>query len=317
MSSLLPWPSAYLAGSGWRSVRQLLRRCLALDRAGTLPGTIMLIGEPGLGREALAVELAAALICRTPRGLPCDCRDCGRVRRGIHPDLEVLDIATDATQIKIEQARNVVGSLAQLPFEGRRRVIVISSAHTPPLNADAASAMLKSLEEPPPHVTFVLLAGNPARCLPTIVSRSVQVRVPAPDRDELVAALAAVHGVTAEAAGAHLAACLGDGRTAIVTDPGEGGRAIVETAALVDAALAGDALAALCLGVRAKAMPETVAIVSRALVAGAGRIEALAAENALETAAALLLAERRRMALHLDAESVAVGALTRLLRPAG
>jgi hypothetical protein len=313
VTSLLPWPGAYLASCRWEGVRRLLERCGALARAGALPGTLMLVGEPGIGREALAVELAAALICRSPRTVLCDCAACDRVRRGIHPDLHVLDVAADATEIKIKQVRDLLETLPQLPYEGRHRVIIIASAHTPPLNTEAASAMLKVLEEPPQHATFILLAGNPARVIPTVVSRAVQVRVPPPDCDELVALLAAAHGVSPAQAESHLRACLDDPGVALRTEVAEGGTLLAAVADLTREACAGGALAALRLGVRAKASPETIPVLARALLAEASRTTAGGAERVLLAAAAVLAADRRRAILHLDAEAVTVGALMPLL----
>jgi hypothetical protein len=313
VTSLLPWPSAYLASSRWTGVRRLLERCGALVRAGAMPGTIMLIGEPGIGREALAVELAAALICRDPRGVPCACPTCGRVRRGIHPDLHVLDVAADATEIKIKQVRELIETLPQLPYEGRHRAILIASAHTPPLNTEAASAMLKALEEPPQHASFILLASNPARVLPTVVSRAVQVRVPTPGRDELVTLLAAAHEVSPAQAESHLRACLDDPGVALRTEVAAGGTLLAALADLTHEACAGGALAALRLGARAKANPETLPLLARALLADASRATADDAERALLAAAGVLAADRRRAILHLDAEAVTVGALMPLL----
>lgn len=316
MTSLLPWPGAWLASARWDGVRRVLARCAALARSGAMPGTVMLVGDAGLGREALAVELAAALICRDASTVPCECAACSRVRRGIHPDLQVIDVAPDATQIKIEQVRDLLDTLPQLPYEGRRRVVVFASAHTPPLNTEAASAMLKALEEPPPHATFVLLAGNPARVLPTVVSRAVQIRVPPPSRDELLDVLAAAHDVARERAGEHLHACLDDASVALRSDPAEGGGVLADLPALVREACAGDVLAALRLGARAKLDPEAIPALARALLAEAGRVAPEDAERSLAAAADVLVADRRRAVLHLDAESVTVGALMPLLAAA-
>jgi len=131
VSSLLPWPSSFLRPARWGGVRRLLDRCQALAGGGSLPGTMMLLGEAGLGREALAIELAALVICRERRGVSCECPSCDRVRRGVHPDLQVLDVLPDATQIKIEQVReDILADLGRLPYEGRRRVVIVASAQS-------------------------------------------------------------------------------------------------------------------------------------------------------------------------------------------
>ncbi len=307
-TSQLPWPEGFLAPVRWRGVQHLLARCLDLDRQGALPGTMMLLGSAGLGREALAVELAAALTCRNgePHGGPCP--SCERVRRGVHPDVEVIDVAPDKEEITIQQARQVVGNVTQHPFEGRRRVYILASCHTPPLNAEASSALLKTLEEPPPQAVFLLLAGNPARVLPTIVSRAVQLRLPPPDRDELLAALAQAHSCSTERAAAVLAAADFDADLALA-----GGEELSSASAglggLISAALGGDGLAILRAGSTIRHTPGGVAMAGAALLRLAAGAEAEAAEELLEAAAALLTAESRRAALHLDAESVYAGTL--------
>ena len=313
MTSLLPWPSAYLASSRWSGVRRLLERFHALALGGAVPGTTLLLGEAGMGREALAVELAALLICRNPDGVQCRCSSCDRVRRGIHPDLEILDVAAGTTQIRIWQAQNVVASIDQRPYEGRHRVYLIASAHTPPLNTEATSALLKSLEEPPPHACFVLLASNPERVLPTVVSRSVQVRVPPPVHGELLELLAALHDLSPAQAEAHWRACAEDAVAALRLDPADGVRPLLGLAELTREAVGGDPLACLRLAVRAKAGPEVTGVLARALVDEAGRRGGDDGERALHAAAAVLTAERRRAALHLDPESVTAGALLPLL----
>ena len=310
-TSQLPWPESFLAPARWRGVQHLLDRCLDLDRHGALPGTVMLLGSAGLGREALAVELAAALTCRNGERHGGPCPSCDRVRRGVHPDVEVIDVAPDREEITIQQARQVVANVAQHPFEGRRRVYILASCHTPPLNAEASSALLKTLEEPPPQAVFLLLAGNPARVLPTIVSRAVQLRVPPPERGELLATLAQAHSCSAEQA-AELLAALDDDAELAVGGGEELQARLTGLRDLLPAALAGDGLGILRAAAAMSAAPHGAALASAVLLHLAARKDAEAAEELLDAAAELLTAEDRRAALHLDAESVYVGTLARV-----
>jgi DNA polymerase-3 subunit delta' len=319
VKSLLPWPSSYLESARWSGVGKLLDRCRHLWRNRSLPGTLMLTGEAGLGREAVAVELAALLTCREDGGPSCGCASCQRVRLGVHPDFEVVDLDVDdktgerKTEISIRQARRIADNLSSHPYESSHRVIVLVSCHTPPLNEAAASALLKSLEEPPGHVTFLLLASNPARALPTIASRSVLLRVPPPTRDELLDLLAAANGITRPAAVEHLRICLDDAVLAFQTGPGDDSRAVAALGERVGALLAGESLAALQLGALARKTPETMPLVAQALLAAVADPAREAREEALDAAAGLLAAVRRRAVLHLDGESVTVGALVPLL----
>jgi len=308
--SQLPWPASFLAPARWRGVQRLLARCLELQAAGSLPGTLMLVGPAGLGREALAVELAAALVCRQQQGPGCICSSCERVRRGVHPDVEVIDVLPKKEEISIEQARQVGENVAQRPYEGLRRVYVLSSCHTPPLNAEAASALLKTLEEPPPHSSFLLLASNPARVLPTIVSRAVQLRVPAPEREELLSVLALAQGCSEERAAELLAAAEGDAELALRS--GEDFPAAVGgLKALITAALGADGLAILRAGAAVRQAPAGTMLLSAALLQLAARADRESAEEFLDAAAALLTAEDRSALLHLDLEGVLVGTLAR------
>jgi DNA polymerase III delta prime subunit len=313
MTSLLPWPSWFLSGTSWHGVRRMLDRCRELIRGGALPGTLMVTGEPGLGREALAVELAATLICRDGGRADCGCSSCDRVRRGMHPDLVLLEVQADASEIKIEQTREIVDTILRLPYEGRRRVILVVATHTPPLNAYAAASLLKSLEEPPDHASWLLLAANPARVLPTIVSRSVLLRVPPPTRDEALALLASAHGVSPAAAAEHLDRCLDELSYALQTPPEEGGGVALVLAERVRALLTGDRLAALQLGALGRRIPSVLPLAAQALLTAAGTGTPELAEDVLTAAARLLTADRRRAMLHLDAESVMVGELAPLL----
>jgi hypothetical protein len=310
-TSQLPWPDRVLAPAPWRGVQRLLARCLELDRSGALPGALMLVGGAGLGREAFAVELAAALICRSGKRPACSCSSCERVRRGVHPDLEVIAVLPDKKEISIEQARRVVDNVAQRPYEGLRRVYIVASCHTPPLTEEASSAMLKTLEEPPPQATFLLLASNPARVLPTIVSRAVELRIPAPDPQELLSMLTLAHDCSGEVAAELLAAADGDAELALQV-----GNDLPDIAAALSElfahALAGDGLAILRTASTVRQSPGGTILAAAMLLRLAARGDGEAAERFLEAAAALLAAEQRRATLHLDAESVLVGTLARV-----
>lgn len=309
MISQLPWPSWMLAPSAWPSCRRLLARCLEVAARQELPATLMLVGEVGLGCEAFAVELAAGLAVHGGPPAACACPACERVRRGIHPDVEIIVPATGKSDISIEQARQVAGGIDSRPYEGQRRVIVVSSCQTPPLNHDAASALLKSLEEPPPHVTFLLLAANPRRALPTIQSRSVQVRVPPPTDEEAAALVAAACGLEPAQAATLVTSCHGQAAIAIGSGDSSLGAAAESIARLLPAALAGDGAALLKAAGLIQRTPNGLALAVAALLRTAATLPPESAERALGAASALLAGERRRAALRLDHETAVLGAL--------
>ena len=101
----------------------------------------------------------------------------GRIRQGLHPDVVVPQGEGAKGLIKIEVIREIVKQAPGRPFEGRNRVWIIDGVDRR-LEAGAANALLKVLEEPPAHVRFLLLAANPQAVLPTIRSRCARMMMP-------------------------------------------------------------------------------------------------------------------------------------------
>jgi len=189
----------------------------------TFPPALLLHGPRGIGKHALALNLAQALLCEAPRadGLACgECAGCRYAIRGQHPDLLRLELATidDETgelvavdTIAIDRVRALIDFVQLTSHRQRAKVAVIAPAER--LNVAAANALLKTLEEPPPLTYFVLVSAAPSRLPATIVSRCRRLAAPQPTADEARAWLAA-QGVAepelvlAEAGGAPLAALL-------------------------------------------------------------------------------------------------------------
>jgi DNA polymerase-3 subunit delta' len=113
-------------------------------------------GPPGVGKRRAALGFAGVLL-----------GDPGRVERRIHPDLYVLEPLGD--QIRIDAIRELRHDLHMRPFEADRRVYLVFGAHT--LNEEAADALLKDLEEPPPYAVAVLVADDLGPLPDTIRSR--------------------------------------------------------------------------------------------------------------------------------------------------
>lgn len=134
------------------SVKLLLRAALRDGPAHAY----LFHGPAGVGKSATARAFAAALL-----------GDAGRVERGTHPDLYVLEPLGE--QIRIGDVHALRHDLHLRPFEGERRVYIVERADS--MNPDAADALLKSLEEPPPYATVVLLAERAALLPETIRSR--------------------------------------------------------------------------------------------------------------------------------------------------
>lgn len=155
-------------------------------------------GPAGVGKALLALRLAQALNCESGSDTPClACRACRRIERGIHPDVRVASMQTQAASLKasdaarqkdlrIDTIREWQRDMALRPYEGRRRVFILHDAER--LNEEASNAMLKTLEEPPPFATLVLVA-NTLNLLPTITSRCQIVRLRPLPRPQIEQAL--------------------------------------------------------------------------------------------------------------------------------
>jgi len=164
----------------------------------TLPAALLLSGQKGLGKEAMALSLAQARLCERRGGLwqHCgDCASCHLFAAGNHPDFRLLTPAGDSDEasdaegptaagkkpslyIRIDAVRDVAGLAGMTSHRGVARVVVISPAES--LYPNAANALLKILEEPPANMHFLLIAHEPHRLPKTILSRCFRVSVAMP-----------------------------------------------------------------------------------------------------------------------------------------
>lgn len=177
----------------------------ALDQAlsqGRLAHAYLLVGPPQTGKTTLALRLAQAVNC-PEQDRPCgQCRQCQRIQRQLHPDVQVIAPGQDErtgrprTEISIDQVRTLERDAALKPFEGEYRVFIIEGAER--MSPDAANALLKTLEEPPEHVLLLLTSAKEEGLLPTIRSRCHRLEVRPLAEDMLVRELTTEHGVAQE-----------------------------------------------------------------------------------------------------------------------
>ena len=159
--------------------------------AGRLAHAYMLAGPERVGKHTLALKLAAALNCEGDEP-PCgECNPCRRIGGGIHADVQTVTVeeGEDGAQkgIHVSQIREIERATALKPFEGRSRVVVIDPAEE--MNAAAQNAFLKTLEEPPPQIVFVLVTTDESRLLPTIRSRCRRLELRLPSVQDVEAVL--------------------------------------------------------------------------------------------------------------------------------
>ena len=165
-----------------------------------MPHAILFHGPEGVGKEAVALELAKALFCQQDEIYCNECSDCHRVAQLTHPDLIVIypapkQVKNEDTQsirqsivknpyhriqpwanpnILIETIRNIKKTVSMTSYENKGRVIIILDAHR--MTVEAANSLLKILEEPLGKTTMILLSSQINLLLPTIISRCQQVR---------------------------------------------------------------------------------------------------------------------------------------------
>ena len=174
--------------------------CLALRNAvaeGRVGHAYLMSGPRGTGKTSTARILAKALNCAAPvDGEPCgECTSCIEIARGTSLDVHELDAASNNG---VDAMRDLVARAA-LGTPGRWKVYIIDEVHM--LTAGASNALLKTLEEPPAHVVFVLATTDPLKVLPTIRSRTQHFEFRLLGPDELSGLLRDVR----EAAGLELA----------------------------------------------------------------------------------------------------------------
>lgn len=174
----------------------------------------LLVGPPGTGAREAATAFAASLQC--PAGGCGPCPVCARVLAGVHPDVVVRE--RSGPYITVDDAREI-GRLALLsPMEGRRRVLVLVDFH---LVEEAAPALLKAIEEPPPSTVFVIVADHVPPELVTIASRCARVDF-APLPSGLLSRALVAEGLDPESAAAVAEAAGGrlDRARLLASDPG-------------------------------------------------------------------------------------------------
>jgi DNA polymerase-3 subunit delta' len=145
---------------------------------GSLRHAYLFTGPSGLGRRTLALRLAQALNCSSlaAPGEPCrTCRTCRQIDAMQYPDLAIVQADKEGGVLKVEQVRALRQSLVLKPYQGRYRLALFLRFQE--ANANAANALLKTLEEAPAHVILVLTADNAEGLLPTIVSRCERLRL--------------------------------------------------------------------------------------------------------------------------------------------
>ena len=157
-------PSTFEEVAGQEHIVKTLKNALATRK---LAHAYLFAGPRGTGKTTMAKLLAKALNCDEGIGCQCnECKNCKAIIDGTHPDVIELDAASNNG---VDEIRELIDKVKYGTILGRYKVYIIDEVHM--LSTGAFNALLKTLEEPPEHVIFILATTEPHKILPTILSR--------------------------------------------------------------------------------------------------------------------------------------------------
>ena len=157
-------PSTFEEVAGQEHIVKTLKNALATRK---LAHAYLFAGPRGTGKTTMAKLLAKALNCDEGIGNQCnECKNCKAIIDGTHPDVIELDAASNNG---VDEIRELIDKVKYGTILGRYKVYIIDEVHM--LSTGAFNALLKTLEEPPEHVIFILATTEPHKILPTILSR--------------------------------------------------------------------------------------------------------------------------------------------------
>lgn len=158
-------PQRFADVAGQKTVKAVLSRAAKEDKVAP---AYLFSGTRGVGKTTIARIFAKALNCKNaPTNEPCnECEHCKKITQGMHVDVVEIDGASNRG---IDDARRLRESIGYAAMEGRYKVFIIDEAHM--LTRDAFNALLKTLEEPPKGVTFILATTESHKFPITIISR--------------------------------------------------------------------------------------------------------------------------------------------------
>lgn len=157
-------PTTFEEVAGQKTIVKTLRNALALNK---IAHAYLFSGPRGTGKTTMARLFAKALNCLEGMGHTCnECESCKQINNNSHPDVIEIDAASNNG---VEEVRSLIEKVKYAPINGKYKVYIIDEVHM--MTQGAFNALLKTLEEPPEHVIFIMATTEPHKVLPTIVSR--------------------------------------------------------------------------------------------------------------------------------------------------
>ena len=157
-------PSAFDSVAGQQHIVKTLKNALNEKK---IAHAYLFCGPRGTGKTTMARIFAKALNCEEGFGNQCnECENCKAITEGRHPDVIEIDAASNRG---IDDIRDLISKVKYAPILGQYKVYIIDEVHM--MTTEAFNALLKTLEEPPANVVFILATTEPYKLMPTILSR--------------------------------------------------------------------------------------------------------------------------------------------------
>ena len=201
-------PAKFSDVCGQEAITEILKNEISQN---TVSHAYLFCGLRGTGKTTCAKILAKAVNCLAPKdGEPCgECENCKEAERGALLDIVEMDAASNTG---VDNIRSIIDEVSFLPSQGKRKVYIIDEVHM--LSAGAFNALLKTLEEPPEHVIFILCTTETHKLPATILSRCQRFdfgRIAIDDITARVKHIASAEGISITDSAAALIARLAEG----------------------------------------------------------------------------------------------------------
>ena len=155
-------PQTFEEVAGQKPIVRTLKNALA---TGKMAHAYLFAGPRGTGKTSMARLFAKALNCEQGLGHQCnECQNCQEVANGTHPDVIEIDAASNNG---VDQVRDLIEKVRYAPIKGNYKVYIIDEVHM--MTTGAFNALLKTIEEPPENVIFILCTTEPFKVIPTIL----------------------------------------------------------------------------------------------------------------------------------------------------